>query len=139
MRAKYEQENLRRKRLGWDGVTFETMEPPRAGLEPVAPKRDLLLLLTFAVGLGAAGGVAFLLQQLKPVFVDATSLRRATGLPVLGSVSMVWESEHRGKRRRELLAFIGATAMILVAALLLLVFLDAGVEAGIKIRELVTA
>ena len=139
MRAKYEQENLRRKRLGWDGVTFETMEPPRAGLEPVAPKRDLLLLLTFAVGLGAAGGVAFLLQQLKPVFVDATSLRRATGLPVLGSVSMVWESAHRGKRRRELLAFIGATAMILVAALLLLVFLDAGVEAGIKIRELVTA
>ena len=139
MRAKYEQESLRRKRLGWDGVTFETMEPPRVGLEPVAPKRILLLFLTVAVGLGAAVGVAFLLQQLKPVFVDASSLRRATGLPVLGSVSMVRESEHKGQRRRELLAFLGATAMILVVALLLLVFLDSGVEAGIKIRELVTA
>ena len=65
MRAKFEQENLRRKRLGWDGVTFETMEPPRAGLEPVAPKRILLLFLTVAVGLGAAGGVAFLVAATK--------------------------------------------------------------------------
>ena len=52
---------------------------------------------------------------------------------------MVWESDHKGQRRREFFAFVGATAMILVVALLLLVFLDAGVEAGIKIRELVTA
>ena len=44
MRAKYEQESLRRKRLGWDGVTFETMEPPRSSFDPVSPKRSLFLM-----------------------------------------------------------------------------------------------
>ena len=136
MRAKFEQENLRRKRLGWDGVTFETMEPPRAGFEPVAPKRSLFLLLVTLAGLSAGGGLAFLIQQIRPVFVDSTSLRKITGLPVLGSVSMVWESRHRSQRRRELTAFAGATALIMVTVVLLLIFQDTGVQAGNSLRRL---
>lgn len=136
MRAKYEQEKLRRKRLGWDNVTFDTMEPPRVGRNPVSPMRVQLILLITLAGLGAGAGIAFLLQQLKPVFLDANSLRRFTELPVLGSVSMAWESRHRHQRRNELLVFASATAMILVAAVLLLVFKEAGIDVGTEIRKL---
>lgn len=136
MRAKYEQEKLRRKRLGWDSVTFDTMEPPRVGRDPVSPMRVQSILLITMAGLGVGAAIAYLLQQLKPVFLDANSLRRFTQLPVLGSVSMAWESEHRRKRRRELLVFASATGMIFVAAVLLLLFKEAGVEVGSEVRKL---
>ncbi|MDJ0757894.1 MAG: hypothetical protein QNJ19_00775 [Woeseiaceae bacterium] len=136
MRAKYEQEKLRRKRLGWDNVTFETMEPPNVGRNPVSPMRSQLILLVTLAGLGVGGAIAYLLQQLKPVFIDGNSLRRITGLPVLGSVSMAWESQHRSKRRRELLVFASATGMIFVAVVLLLVFREVGVEVGSEVRKL---
>ncbi len=136
MRAKYEQEKLRRKRLGWDNVTFETMEPPNVGRNPVSPMRVQLILMVTLAGLGIGGALAYLLHQLKPVFLDANGLRRATGLPVLGSVSMAWESEHRQKRHRELLVFASATGLILVAVVLLLLFRDAGVEVGSEVRKL---
>jgi hypothetical protein len=87
-------------------------------------------------GLGVGGAIAYLLHSLKPVFLDANGLRRFTQLPVLGSVSMAWETEHRSKRRRELFVFVAATAMIFVVAVLLLVFKEAGVEVGSEIRKL---
>ena len=136
MRAKYEQEKLRRKRLGWDNVTFDTMEPPRVGRNPVSPMRVQLILLLTLAGLGVGSGVAYLLHQLRPVFLDANGLRRFTELPVLGCVSMAWESRHRNQRRKELLVFASATAMILVAAVLLLVFKEAGIEVGSEVRKL---
>ena len=138
MRTKFEQENLRRKRLGWDGVNFETMEPPRAAFDPIAPKRSLLLILVAIGALGAGGGLAYLMQQIKPVFMNATNLQRVTGLPVLGSVSLVWESRHQRQRKRELAAFVGAAASILLAVILLLIFQDFGIELGDSLRRLVT-
>lgn len=138
LRARLEQEELRQKRIGWDGVTFRIIDPPRVGFEAVSPNRTRLLVLVLIGGLIAGAGVAYLLQQLKPVFIDAQTLRRVTGLPVLGNVSMTFKSRHRTQRRKELSGLIGVTVLMFVFLVLVLLFEDLGVEAGASIRRVAT-
>jgi polysaccharide chain length determinant protein (PEP-CTERM system associated) len=137
LRERLEQEELRRKRIGWDGVTFRIIDPPKVGIEPVSPDRTRLLMMVVIGGLIAGAGIAYLLQQIKPVFIDANTLRKATGLPVLGSVSMTFKDRHRAQRKRELSALVGAMALMLVLLVLVLLFEDLGVEAGASIRKVV--
>jgi polysaccharide chain length determinant protein (PEP-CTERM system associated) len=84
-----------RERMGTVGddqdvVTFNIIDPPSASLEPVAPKRGLLLIVVLVMGFGAGAAVAFLIHKFHPVFHDARTLGEVTGRPVLGVVSMTW-------------------------------------------------
>jgi polysaccharide chain length determinant protein (PEP-CTERM system associated) len=94
-------------------VKFQTIEPPSAALEPISPNRPRLLAAVLAAGLAAAGGIAWLLNQLKPVFHSARSVEGATGLPVLASISRTWVERHRHSRRMEVFNF-SAVAVLLV-------------------------
>jgi|HigsolmetaAR202D_1030399.scaffolds.fasta_scaffold01792_13 polysaccharide chain length determinant protein, PEP-CTERM locus subfamily len=96
-------------------VKFEVIEPPSAPLDPVSPNRPRLLLVVLFAGLAVGAGIAWLLNQLKPVFHTARSLAEITGLPVLGAVSRTWLDRHRQRRRMELLKF-SAAALLLFAA-----------------------
>jgi len=84
---------------------FRVIDPPTLPSAPSAPNRLLLLPLAALAGLGAGFALTFLISQLRPAFADGRSLREATGLPVLGTVSMLQTAERRSKRRRGLLAF----------------------------------
>ncbi len=97
-----------------DVVSFNVIDPPAASIEPVAPKRVLLLVGVLVLGLGAGGAVAFVLHQLNPVFHDARTLRDVTGRPVLGVVSMTWLERYRGRRRVDLSSFTTAAASLVV-------------------------
>lgn len=80
---------------------FRLIDPPRASPTPVAPNR--LLLLPGVLLLAAAGGLAisFIASQLRPVFFDGRLLREVTGLPLLGTVSMLRrEAAIRLEKRR---------------------------------------
>jgi polysaccharide chain length determinant protein (PEP-CTERM system associated) len=68
-------------------INFETIDPPQASSVPVGPKRGLLLIATMALAVGLGGAVAYVLNQLKPVFFNSVTLRTISGLPVLGEVS----------------------------------------------------
>jgi polysaccharide chain length determinant protein (PEP-CTERM system associated) len=136
LRKRLEQEQLRQKRLGFSGANFRVIDPPKVSTGPVAPRRLELILLVVVAGLGAGAGLAYLLQMLRPVFVDQGSLREITGLPVLGAVSMAHQAEHRGQRRRELLVLAGVTGMILVMAVFAVLFMDFGVKAAAELRQL---
>lgn len=137
LRQRLEQERLRRNRIGWDGVTFQVIDPPIVGIEPVAPDRSRLLLSLLIGALMVGAGIAWLLHQMRPVFTSQRELRRVTGLPVLGAVSMTWLSRHRTQRRLEAGSFVLAAVMIVVALILVLVFEQLGVEAGVAIRRVV--
>ena len=76
-----------------EDLSFRVIEPPLAGLEPVAPNRALLLLGVLAAALAAGGGLAFVLHQFNPVFTTRDQVYRELELPVLGSVSMAWTPE----------------------------------------------
>jgi polysaccharide chain length determinant protein (PEP-CTERM system associated) len=98
-----------------DAVRFEVIDPPSAGFEPVSPKRPLLLAAVLFAGIGAGCGLAFLLHQLRPVFNSTAALNEATGLPVLGVVSMAWIDRYRMHRRRTVLWYAAAGVLLLLA------------------------
>ena len=122
VKAQYEAlvEQLGRARLGEQAaqtglVRFDVVDPPRAGFDPVFPKRPLLALGSLMAAIGAGAGVAFLLNLLRPAFGSAQRLRERTGLPVLGAVSMTWIERHQIQVRHSALHVAGAIAgMVLV-------------------------
>ena len=71
--------------------------------------------MVFGGALIAGLGVALLMSQIRPTFVTQNALREATGLPILGSISMNWTEEQKVRRRRRLYAFSAAVALLLTA------------------------
>lgn len=100
-----------------DQLDFLVTDPPRAGTDPVAPQRLILIAAAFAAGLGIAAGLCWLLAQIKSVFTTERALREITGIPVLGTVSRATISR-RAKigQRLNVVAFAG-TMMCLMLAL----------------------
>ncbi|MEL6870145.1 MAG: XrtA system polysaccharide chain length determinant [Pseudomonadota bacterium] len=111
-----------------EDVQFQIINPPQVPERPGSPNRPLLLAGVLLVGLGAGGGIAFLISQLKPVFHHATALRDRIGLPVLGSISLIVNDERRKKRVSQLVVFAGGIASLVVAFGMVLVFREQGVE-----------
>ena len=98
-----------------DEVKFKVIDPPYVPSTPAHPNRPLLMSLVLLGGLAAGIAFAFLLSQLKTVFDGRRSLAEITGLPVLGSVSMVWTPAQLRRRRLELGSFGLAGASLLMA------------------------
>ncbi|MBI2278433.1 MAG: chain length-determining protein [Dechloromonas sp.] len=94
---------------------FRLIDPPRASSNPVAPNRLLLLPLGLLLGLAAGLFTAFVASQIRPVFFEGKSLRDVTGLPVLGTVSLISNETRRIKERASLRRFVAATAGLVVA------------------------
>ena len=74
---------------------FRLIDPPRVSPHPVAPNRLLLLPLVLVISLAAGLGACFAASQIRPVFMDARTLREVTGLPLLGTVSLAQEQASR--------------------------------------------
>jgi hypothetical protein len=66
----------------------------------------------FGGALVAGLAIAFLMAQLRPVFFDRRQLSEVTGVPVLGSINMIWVPRQRFRRRLANFAF--AIALILL-------------------------
>ena len=98
-----------------DDLQFRIIDPPFAGLTPSGPMRRLLLAAVLLVALGLGGALTFLLNQLNPVFFTGRAVTAVTGLPVLGSVSLLMSSEDIQDKRNERLKFVAAVGLLVVA------------------------
>ena len=96
-------------------VKFQVINPPAASFTPVSPKRPLLVAGVFFLALGAGIAAAYLLHLLRPVFVSTRQLTSATGLPVLGAVSMAWAEKHRIERHQSTVRYAYLSSGLLVA------------------------
>jgi protein tyrosine kinase modulator len=96
-------------------VKFQVIDPPSASFTPVSPKRPLLIVGAFFAALGAGIAAAYLLHLLRPVFVSTRQLTAATGLPVLGAVSMAWAEQHRVKSHQSSIRYALLSTGLLVA------------------------
>jgi len=114
--ARLEQARLTRQvDTSVDTVRFRVLDPPKVPQKPSGPNRILLSSTVFGVALLAGLGIAFVLSQLRPVFEDRRQLNEALGIPVLGSVNMLWTDTEKKKRRVTNLAFAGGTAALVGA------------------------
>lgn len=89
-----------------DNVRFRVVDPPRAPTVPSGPNRVLYSSLVLLAGLAAGFGVAFLMSQFRPTFDERQMLTDAVGLPVLGSVNMVWTSDQIRARKVRNVSFV---------------------------------
>jgi polysaccharide chain length determinant protein (PEP-CTERM system associated) len=88
---------------------FRLIDPPRVAPKPVSPNRPLLIAAVLVVSLGAGVALTFVASQLRPTFSDAEALRLATGLPLLGVVSLLTTDADRRRQRLSLYRFVGAS------------------------------
>jgi polysaccharide chain length determinant protein (PEP-CTERM system associated) len=116
-------------------VKFQVIDPPAANFEPVFPNRPLLIVGALFAALAAGGGLAYLMHLVRPVFVSARQLTAATGLTVLGSVSLAWVDQHRLEQRQGTIRYALWTGGLVLVGLVVLV-LHAHISSAV--REVLT-
>jgi len=103
-----------------DRVKFSVIDPPTTPQTPSAPNRMLLLTGVLIAGLGAGIGGAFALGQLRGTFPTSAKLERTAGMPVIGSIGEVVTRTQSDHRAKQLKLFLGGTAALGGAYILLL-------------------
>ncbi|MGV6806340.1 MAG: XrtA system polysaccharide chain length determinant, partial [bacterium] len=99
-------------------LVFRVIDPPFVPQNPNEPNKLLLNSVVYVAGLGLGGAIALFWSLLYPVVIDRTSLARISGLPVLGTVTLVQRPEEKKMASKNRLLFLlGVVA--LTAALLL--------------------
>ncbi|KQW90192.1 chain length-determining protein [Massilia sp. Root418] len=98
-----------------DMLSFRVIDPPTASTAPIGPNRPRLMSMVFGAALLLGLGVALLMSQIRPTFVSQAALRSATGIPILGTISMNWTDQQKVRRRRRLYAFSAAVAVLFTA------------------------
>ena len=83
-------------------MKLQIVDPPQVPRIPVAPNRLLLFSGVLIVGLGAGGGLAFLLTQFDRSFHTVDDLREL-GLVVIGGITLLGTAP----RRRTAFATLG--------------------------------
>jgi len=86
---------------------FRIIDPPRVSPTPVSPNRQMLVPLALLASLAAGIAAAYLFSVLHPTIHDDRTLRRVSGRPVLGAVSLIGSGAVRLQRRRRAAWFFG--------------------------------
>mgnify|MGYP000034607291 CR=1 FL=1 len=102
-------------------VKFNVIDPPSAPSVPASPNRPLLLTLVLLAALGGGIGAAFGYGQLQTTYPTATRLERASGLPVIGTITEVVRAPERAERRKRRVQFAGGAAALVGVWVLLMV------------------
>jgi polysaccharide chain length determinant protein (PEP-CTERM system associated) len=101
--SRREQANISGDMQTVSGVAdFRLVDPPRVAPGAVSPNQPLLLALSFLLALVAGGVAMFVSKEVRPCIYDRQQLRNATGLPVLGVVSLVDNDQLRAGRKQDL-------------------------------------
>jgi len=80
-------------------MSFKVIDPPTVPLRPVGPNRALLSSAVLGVALAGGAALALVLSQARPIFLNPSELRHATGFRVVGTVAMNWTPAEKLRRR----------------------------------------
>lgn len=89
---------------------FRVVEPPRVSPAPVFPSRLHLAAIALVLSIAAGLGAAMLVDALSPTLVEPEDLRRLTGRPVLGAMTVLPTADRQLTQRRSGLTFAAAAA-----------------------------
>lgn len=87
-------------------VRFRVIDPPSAPVKPSGPNRVMLSSGVLLAGLAAGLALAFLMSQFRPTYDERQMIVDTLGLPVLGSVNMVWTSDQIRARKMRNVSFV---------------------------------
>jgi len=98
-----------------DNVKFRIVDPPYVPSVPAAPNRPLFVTVVLLMGIALGMAFSLFISQIKPTFDSGHQLTRELGVPLLGSVSLVWTGYTRLKHRAEVVAFgLGGLVLIII-------------------------
>lgn len=92
---------------------FRMIDPPRVTPGPVFPNRSLLFPLVLAAAIAAGLAAAFIARELRPAFYDGRSLAEFSGLPILGTISLLENENHKKARKKSIAKFLAGVGMLL--------------------------
>jgi polysaccharide chain length determinant protein (PEP-CTERM system associated) len=95
-------------------MTFKIIDPPTMPVAPIGPNRPLLHSVVLLIALACGLGVAWFIGQARPTFDGPGTMRKVTGLNVLGTVQMNWTATETVKRRRGQAALAAGFAALLL-------------------------
>lgn len=104
-----------------DTVRFRTLEPPKVPDKPIGPNRILFSTMVFLGSLSLGFAIAVVISLFRLTYSDRKQLNESTGIPVLGSVNMVWTDAERRKRRVLNMAYMFSFMMLLLSFVAVLV------------------
>jgi len=88
---------------------FRLIDPPRVAPKPVSPNRMVLLPGVLLAAIGAGVFFAFAAAQMRPTFASGEDLRKQTGLPLLGVVTLLRSEDDKHRERMSLFRFVAAS------------------------------
>lgn len=103
-----------------DAVRIEVLDQPTLPTTPAQPNKPLLLIAVLIAGIAAGLATAFSMSQVQTTYPTAARLARASGLPVIGSVTEQLTDQLRAGRRLRLRRFAMASAGLGLFCVLLL-------------------
>lgn len=107
-------------------IDFQIVDPPAASFKPVFPTRPVLAAAVLVLAIGFGVVCAWAMSKLRPVFHNKRALGIATGLPVIGVVSLVWSERQRIANRNDYLRCAAATLLLFATAALVVIAQDQG-------------
>ena len=127
--ASYDKARLGQQAGNAGAVRFELVEPPTVSLTPVSPRRGQLLGMVLLAALGAGVGLAYWLNQHKPVVNSASGLLQLTGIPV-SVVGSAFPSQKARSVRGDVARFALAMLVLVAGFFLVVVLSYRGVRLG---------
>ncbi len=98
-----------------EALKFKIADAPNTPLQASSPKRKLLYSGVLAISIIISSALALLLYLIRPTFMSISQLRKLTGLPILGSISMKYRPDELIKYRNEMFKYgIGVVSLLVV-------------------------
>ncbi|HEY2036429.1 MAG TPA: XrtA system polysaccharide chain length determinant [Steroidobacteraceae bacterium] len=128
--ASYDKARLGEQAGNAGAVRFELVQPPAVSYTPVWPQRTKLLAVVLILALAAGGGLAYLLNELRPVIGLPTALRQLTGVPVVAVVGCAFPTQAGITKRSQLRRFSLAIACLIAGFVIVVVLSYLGYRLG---------
>ena len=116
----------RRLELEERGTKFRILDNAEVPIKPYTPKRNLIVIAGFFLGIVIGGGLIVLAETTDHSFEEANQLREFLPVPMLGATSLILTPEEKSfanaKKRLALLALLVVVTFIILTVIIFMIF-----------------
>jgi hypothetical protein len=99
------------------GEQFRVVDPAKLPQRPIKPDMRKILLMTFVIGLGLGGGLAYMVEMLDTSYKSPDEAEKELELPILVSMPIRYtEKELRRMKMRRIFAYVSVSVGFIAAA-----------------------
>lgn len=116
----------RRLEIEERGTKFRILDNAEVPIKPYTPKRNLIVMAGFFMGLVLGGGLIVLAETTDHSFEEANQLREFLPIPMLGATSLILTPEEKSftnaKKRLAILALLVVATFIVLTVIIFMIF-----------------